>query len=103
MTQIFNFYSFYFSPNSSLFLFSFSFFSYINSDIFQYYWRIRIYGKIHSRTQLTDSSPLNQIRSYGQIDIFSHLNLNPYYSHQNKKPSKPHRLFQENVLQAIWS
>jgi hypothetical protein len=87
-------------------LYSFSlshFFSFIHSDILRYYWRIRIYGKIHSRTQLTALSPLNQIRKYQQINILCHLILNPYYSHQNTKPSKPHRLFQENILQAIWS
>jgi hypothetical protein len=72
-------------------------FSYIHSDILRYYWRIRIYGKIHSRTQLTDLSPLNRIRKYQQINILWHLILNPYYSHQNTKPSKPHIVFLKYV------
>jgi hypothetical protein len=76
------------------YLFSLShFFSYIHSEILRYYWRIRIYGKIHSRTQLTDLSPLNRISKYQQINILRHLNLNPYYSRQNTKPSKYHRFF----------
>jgi hypothetical protein len=66
-----------------LYFFSLShFFSDIHSDILIYYWRIRIYGKLHSRVRLAEYSLLIRIRSYSQINIFCRDNPVIWHFHK---------------------